>query len=79
MVLSMTLNCSHPFAFHTMTSSFDQDMALKEAMQDQQFIDSDILEDLNDAIRETQPEDWTPEEYEAFQKLIEEGENNVKA
>jgi hypothetical protein len=58
----MTLNCSRFFAFHTMTSSFDHDMALKEAMQDQQFIDSDILDDLHEAIRETSPEDWTPEE-----------------
>ena len=58
----MTLKCSFPFAFHTMTSSFDHDMALKEAMQDQQFIDSDILDDLHEAIRETSPEDWTPEE-----------------
>jgi hypothetical protein len=48
-----------------MTSSFDQDMALKEAMQDQQFIDSDILDDLHEAIRETNPEDWTPGEVYA--------------
>lgn len=47
---------------NTMTSSFDNDMALKEAMQEQQFIDSDILDDLHEAIRETEPEDWTPEE-----------------
>ncbi len=45
-----------------MTSSFNQDMALKEAMQDQQFIDSDMLDDLEEAIRETNPKDWTPEE-----------------
>lgn len=44
-----------------MTSSFNQDMALKEAMQDQQFIDSDMLDDLEEAIRETNPKDWTPE------------------
>jgi hypothetical protein len=49
-----------------MTSSFDQDMALKEAMQDQQFIDSDILDDLHEAIRETEPEDWTPEEVNSI-------------
>ena len=49
-----------------MTSSFDQDMALKEAMQDQQFIDSDILDDLHEAMRETEPEDWTPEEVNAI-------------
>ena len=66
MVLSMTLNCLHAFALHTMTSSFDQDMALKEAMQDQQFIDSDILDDLHEAIRETSPEDWMPEEVNAI-------------
>lgn len=47
---------------NTMTSSFDHDIALKEAMQDQQFIDSDILDDLHEAMRETEPEDWTPEE-----------------
>jgi len=41
-----------------MTSSFDQDMALKEAMQDQQFIDSDILDDLYEAVSETNPKDW---------------------
>jgi len=41
-----------------MTSSFDRDMALKEAMQDQQFIDSDILDDLYEAVSETNPEDW---------------------
>ena len=52
-----------------MTSSFDQDMALKEAMQDQQFIDSDILDDLEEAIRETSPEDWTPEEVNADLEL----------
>ena len=49
-----------------MTSSFDNDMALKEAMQDQQFIDSDILDDLHEAIRETEPEDWTPEEVNSI-------------
>lgn len=48
-----------------MTSSFDQDMALKEAMQDQQFIDSDIFDDLEEAMRETNPEDWTPKEVDA--------------
>jgi len=48
-----------------MTSSFNQDMALKEAMQDQQFIDSDIFDDLEEAMRETNPEDWTPEEVYA--------------
>ena len=52
-----------------MTSSFDQDMALKEAMQDQQFIDSDILDDLEEAIRETSPEDWTLEEVYADLEL----------
>jgi len=41
-----------------MTSSFDQDMALKKAMQDQQFIDSDMLDDLHEAVSETNPEDW---------------------
>ena len=51
-----------------MTSSFDQDMA-KEAMQDQQFIDSDMLDDLEEAIRETSPEDWTPEEVNADLEL----------
>jgi len=51
-----------------MTSFFDQDMA-KEAMQDQQFIDSDILDDLEEAIRETNPEDWTPEEVYADLEL----------
>ena len=51
-----------------MTSSFDQDMA-KEAMQDQQFIDSDMLDDLYEAIRETNPEDWTPEEVNADLEL----------
>ena len=45
-----------------MTSSFNQDMTLKEAMQDQQFIDSGIFDDLEEAMRETNPEDWTPEE-----------------
>jgi hypothetical protein len=50
------------FYINTMTSSFNQDMALKEAMQDQQFIDSDMLDDLEEAIRETNPKDWTPEE-----------------
>ena len=48
-----------------MTSSFDQDMALKEAMQDQQFIDSDIFDDLEESMRETEPEDWTLEEVYA--------------
>jgi len=47
---------------NTMTSSFNQDMALKEAMQDQQFIDSDIFDDCEESMRETEPEDWTPEE-----------------
>ena len=49
-----------------MTSSFNQDMALKEAMQDQQFIDFDIFDDLEEAMRETNPEDWTPEEVDAY-------------
>lgn len=54
-----------------MTSSFNQDMALKEAMQDQQFIDSDMLDDLEEAIRETNPKDWTPEEvYPDFESEV---------
>jgi len=38
-------------------------------MQDQQFIDSDMLDDLHEAIRETSPEDWTPEEVNADLEL----------
>lgn len=59
------------FCINTMTSSFNQDMALKEAMQDQQFIDSDMLDDLEEAIRETNPKDWTPEEvYPDFESEV---------
>lgn len=57
----MTLNCSFPLHFYLMTnltSSYGPDWLKKYSDQDEQFFLADLAYEQEEAMRNTDPEDW---------------------